>query len=280
MGITLVSTLNGTIVSAPAADKASQSTEQPLLLANMWDSSIDPTGWWISEKYDGIRAHWDGKTLWTRGGNKINAPKYFLEELPEAINLDGELWMGRGQFEETLSTVRRNSPDERWQQIQYMIFDAPKVVGTFEQRMDFLRRTIPHDAKHLKRVSQTRCTGTEHLLDRRDRVVAAGGEGVMIRQPESMYQPGQSATLLKVKPQADAEATVISHKPGKGRYSGMMGSIRVRTAEGREFSIGTGFKTADRKSPPPVGSTVIYRYRGFTKSGLPKFPSYRGMSDK
>ncbi|MFT4691407.1 MAG: DNA ligase [Verrucomicrobiia bacterium] len=274
--IAVVSTLTETVPSATAADATTQSSKQPLLLANMWDPSVNPTGWWISEKYDGIRAHWNGKALLTRGGNKVHAPDYFLAELPEGINLDGELWMGRGKFEETMSTVRRNTPDDRWHQVQFMVFDAPKVIGDFELRMDFLRRTLPRNAKHLKRVPHTRCTGTEHLIARRDRVVAAGGEGLMIRKPDSEYEPGQSPTLLKVKPQNDADATVISHKPGKGRFEGMMGSILVRTEEGREFSIGTGFKNADRKSPPPVGATITFRYRGFTRTGLPKFPSYQG----
>src|SRR5882724_7166318 len=37
-----------------------------LLLAKVWDSSIDPTGWWMSEKYDGLRGYWDGRKLWSQ----------------------------------------------------------------------------------------------------------------------------------------------------------------------------------------------------------------------
>lgn len=274
---TLCITLAAIVSPCCAADKPKGETRpetQRLLLAKTWDPSIDPTGWWISEKYDGIRAHWDGKQLRTRGGNEIHAPGDFIKELPEGIEFDGELWLGRGRFEETVSVTRTQTPDERWRDIRYMIFDAPKAKGTFEERMEFVRKTIPRDARYLKRVPQTLCVSAEHLLARRDRVVGLGGEGLMIRQPRSAYEPGYSSTLLKVKPHSTGEAVVIGHKPGKGRYEGMMGSIRLKTPDGREFSVGSGFTKEERRSPPPIGSIVTYRYRGLTKNKLPRFPSF------
>lgn len=257
-----------------ASDPTAITTEQKLLLAKVWDPSIDPTGWWVSEKYDGMRAQWDGKSLWTRGGGPIHAPDYFLAELPANIELDGELWMGRGKFEETVSVARRKNPDERWRRMRYMIFDAPKAKGVFEQRMEFLKGALPADAKHVKQVPQSRCLGAEQLIAERDRIVAAGGEGLMIRKPESDYEPGRSPTLLKVKPYDDAEAKVIGHKPGRGKFAGKLGSLRVKTADGREFSVGTGFTDAQRESPPPIGTVITYRFRGLTKNGLPRFSSF------
>ena len=266
---TLWITLAAIVLQTSAGDAPTR-----LLLAKSWDQSMDPRGWLISEKYDGVRAHWDGEQLWTRGGNEISAPDYFLKELPKGIELDGELWLGRGRFEDTVSVVRTQKPDERWREIRYMIFDAPKATGMFEQRMEFVRNVIPRTAKHLKRVPQTLCKGVEHLLARRDRIVESGGEGLMIRQPRSAYESGYSSTLLKVKPHSIGEAEVIGHKPGQGRYEGMMGSVRVKTSDGREFSIGSGFSKAERQSAPPIGSTVTYRYRGLTKNKLPRFPTF------
>jgi DNA ligase-1 len=258
----------------PTEVSAAAKISPALLLANVWNPSIDPTGWWISEKYDGLRGYWDGKKLWSRKGNPISAPDYFLAELPKDIALDGELWIGRGKFEETISTVLSQTPDERWKGVQFMVFDAPQATGTFEQRTDFLRKTLAPGNQHVKLVLQQRCESVKHLLAERDRVVALGGEGVMLRKPESEYEPRRSPTLLKVKPQDDAEATVIAHSPGKGKNAGKLGSLRVRTGEGLEFSIGTGFTDAQRESPPPVGTIITYRYRGLTAKGLPRFPSF------
>lgn len=259
---------------APATTPKKDNQTPPLLLANVWNPSIDPTGWWMSEKYDGLRAYWDGQELWSRKGNLIHAPDYFLAEFPRDIVLDGELWIGHGKFEETMSIVRSEKPDERWKSVRYMVFDAPQAKGLFEQRMQFLRATMSESTRFVRVVAQERCQGVAHLLAERDRVVRKGAEGLMLRKPESSYQAGRSPTLLKVKPFDDAEATVIAHEPGEGKFAGKLGALRVRADDGREFSIGSGLTDADRASPPPIGTVITYRFRGLTAKGLPRFPSY------
>ena len=259
---------------APPATPATENQTPHLLLANVWNKSIDPTGWWMSEKYDGLRGYWDGQKLWSRKGNLIHAPDYFLAELPRDIALDGELWIGHGKFEDTMSIVRSETPDDRWNRVRYMVFDAPQAKGTFEQRMQFLRATVSEGNRFVRVVAQERCKGVAQLLAERDRVVREGGEGLMLRQPDSAYEARRSPTLLKVKPFDDAEATVIAHEPGKGKFAGKLGALRVRTDDGKEFSIGTGLTDADRDSPPPVGTVITYRFRGLTAKGLPRFPSY------
>jgi DNA ligase-1 len=260
--------------NAAAVTPANEKQTPPLLLANVWNPSIDPTGWWMSEKYDGLRVYWDGQKLWSRNGNLIHAPDYFLAELPRDVVLDGELWIGHGKFEETMSIVRSETPDERWKRVRYMVFDAPQVKGNFEERMQFLRSTISEQNRFVRVVAQERCQSVAQLIAERDRVVREGGEGLMLRKPESTYEPGRSPTLLKVKPFDDAEATVIAHEPGKEKFAGKLGSLRVRTDDGREFSVGSGLTDAERESPPPVGTIITYRFRGLTAKGLPRFPSY------
>lgn len=262
------------ILRALPADSVPEKSDPALLLANVWTPAINPAGWWMSEKYDGLRGFWDGRKLWSRKGRAIAAPDYFLAELPKDIALDGELWMGRGKFEETISAVLSQTPDERWKRVRFMVFDAPQAKGTFEQRMEFLRATLSAGNQFAKPVIQTRCEGAAQLMAERDRIVSEGGEGLMLRKPESEYEAGRSPTLLKVKPLDDAEATVIAHLPGKGKNAGKLGALRVRTAEGREFSIGTGFTDAQREMPPPIGTLVTYRFRGQTAKGLPRFPSF------
>jgi DNA ligase 1 len=273
-GIFLTCSLVGKEIDLTPATRATDKQTPHLLLANVWNPSIDPTGWWMSEKYDGLRGYWDGRQLWSRQGNIIHAPDYFLAELPRDIPLDGELWIGHGKFEETISIVRSEIPDDRWKRVHFMVFDAPQAKGTFEQRMQFLRGTFPRDNRFVRVVVQERCQGAAQLLAERDRVVRLGGEGLMLRQPESEYEAGRSPTLLKVKPYDDAEATVIAHEPGKGKFAGKLGAIRVQTDDGRQFSIGSGFTDAQRESPPPVGTVITYRFRGLTAKGLPRFPSY------
>ena len=77
---------------------------------------------------------------------------------------------------------------------------------------------------------------------------------------------------------AAAEAKVIEHYPGKGKYKGLLGAMLVETLDSaREkirFRIGTGFSDEERSMPPPIGSLITYKYFGYTKLGLPKFPSF------
>jgi DNA ligase 1 len=102
-------------------------------------------------------------------------------------------------------------------------------------------------------------------------VVAAGGDGLVLHRADAPYVTGRSELLLKLKPVQDADAVVIGHLPGQGKYSGRTGALKVRDAQGREFLIGSGLSDAQRASPPALGSTVSYRWRGLTRSGLPRF---------
>ena len=76
-----------------------------------------------------------------------------------------------------------------------------------------------------------------------------------------------------------AEAEVIGHQAGKGKYAGVLGALRVRTANGVEFMLGTGFNEDERRNPPPIGSMVTYRYREVTKRGVPRLASFHRVRD-
>src|SRR5262249_2139633 len=110
------------------------------------------------------------------------------------------------------------------------------------------------------------------------RVESLGGEGLMMRQPGSLYIAGRSPTLLKVKRFHDAEAKVIGYVPGEGKHAGRVGSLRAELPNGVQFSVGTGLKDADRVTPPAIGTTITFKYQELTKeTGAPRFPVYVGV---
>lgn len=117
-------------------------------------------GWFYSEKLDGQRALWDGGItrgmycdeipfanttkdhirlqrptstgLWSRYGKAIQAPMWFLDELP-GYALDGELYCGRGNFQQTMSTVRKLTPvDAEWEKVSYVVFNLPDYSQVFK----------------------------------------------------------------------------------------------------------------------------------------------------
>lgn len=265
-----------TAPAKPAAAKASGKAP-PLLLAHRWELDVAPDGWWMSEKLDGIRAYWDGAGFWSRLGNRFAAPPWFTAGLP-AYPLDGELWMGRKLFQRTTSVVRSGSAGAEWKDLLYVVFDAPASAAPFEQRMDELRRLIdeerPAYARFLEHVP---CENIEHLRIELARVEALGGEGLMLRRPGSRYEAGRSSTLLKVKTFHDAEARVVGHAPGAGKHKGKLGALECQLPDGTRFSVGTGFSDEERRTPPPIGSIVTFRYQELSDDGVPRFPSYVGV---
>ncbi|MGL4767825.1 MAG: DNA ligase [Formosimonas sp.] len=246
-----------------------------VLLTKELPAHVTVSDYLISEKYDGVRAYWDGAQLWFRGGGTIAAPAWFTAVLPKQA-LDGELWGGRGQFEQTASAVRQTVPnDAAWRQIRYMIFELPNGAGDFAQRAAQIEHIVAQmNQPHVQAVKQYHLASREQLQKNLDQVVAQGGEGLMLHLASAPYVTGRSDVLYKLKPLQDAEATVIAHLAGQGKYHNMLGALLVRTDDGREFKIGTGFSDEVRRQPPAIGTVVTYRYRGLTRNGLPRFASY------
>lgn len=270
--------IGGALPARPvkAAAEGEDGGGAPLLLAETWDAVADLTGWWMSEKLDGVRAYWDGKQFISRLGNLFHAPDWFTDGLP-AVPLDGELWIARKAFQRTVSIVRRQDKTDLWKEVKFLVFDAPGLKEPFERRLEFLADTLGHKPlPHVGHHAHDRCRGTDHLRAELARVEALGGEGLMLRQPGSAYEVGRSMTLLKVKSFKDAEATVVGHQPGAGKHKGRLGALLVRLADGKEFAVGTGFTDKERQAPPSVGSVITFRYQELSDAGIPRFPSYVG----
>lgn len=260
---------------APPALWASQDAPPRLMLATDYRGGSDVSTYWVSEKLDGVRGRWDGRQLWTRGGQRISAPAWFMAKWP-AVAMDGELWMGHGRFDEVSGLVRSGQPaDGAWSRVRFMVFDLPDHGGVFEARVMEMRTLLPATGvAWLQPVAQFRVDDAQQLDARLKQVVAAGGEGLMLHHRNARYASGRSDSLLKYKPFQDAEARVVGHAPGKGKYENMMGALLVETPDGRRFRLGTGFTDIQRAEPPAVGSMVTYRYNGLTSKGLPRFARF------
>ncbi|CAG8476515.1 5523_t:CDS:2, partial [Cetraspora pellucida] len=233
-----------------------------LLLAHPWkEDEVDPTGWWISEKLDGVRAFWCGKrgVFLSRQGKVYAAPAWFTKGLPKDIDLDGELFGGRGKFQSTVSIVKAGI--EEWKKITYQVFDVPSYSNApFE------------DLQHRY------CKAAKDIFDELKRVETTGGEGLMIRKPKSEYVRGRSDTLLKIKSFYDGEALVEGYEPGKGKYTGMTGALKCVMACGKKFKVGSGLSDNERRKPPKIGSIIVYRCQELSDSGSPRFPTFVGVA--
>ncbi len=254
----------------------SSPTPPALLLAEVLQGPIDLSRYWVSEKLDGVRALWNGRQLSFRSGRPVPAPAWFTAALPPGRSLDGELWLGRRQFDRLSGIVRKQAPmDQEWRLVRYMLFELPDAPGSFSERIGLMKEIVASArVPWLNTVEQFKVADREALMRRMAAVVRGGGEGLMLHLADAPYLTGRSDILLKVKPWLDAEATVVGHVPGRGKYSGMLGALEVQAADGRRFRLGTGFRDEVRANPPPVGSIVTYRFRELNKNGLPRFASF------
>ena len=270
-----------------------------------------PTGWWVSEKLDGIRAIWDGEKFLSRNsqtglGSKVFSyvPRFIMESMPGGVALDGEIWLGRNKFNEMSSIsnwipgkkFKQDEIDSKWTQIKYKIFDIPNSTEPYEERMKILDKIILKSInccriKNLKcileKVEITKVESPEHLQEIYRTLTSSGAEGVMLRAPNSPYELKRSKYLLKFKIKDDAEGIVLERLPGTGRLEGMLGSIKTELIKdskrtGIITNVGTGFNDDERTNDPsspnfiPVGTMISFSYMELTEDSV-RHPSYRGI---
>lgn len=246
-----------------------------IMLPLVYEEGIELSDWLMSEKLDGVRAYWDGNQLFSKNGNPFNPPQSFTKNFPN-FAVEGELWGGRGTFEKTVSIVMQKDAHIGWHELKFAIFDAPKAVGGFEERLNTAQLWFGrHPAEFAFVITHKPITSEEYLKNELKMIEKVGGEGIILRKSGSRYRPGRSKDVLKLKSYADMEAVVVGHLGGEGRNAGRLGSLLVELPHDKtRFKIGAGFSDAERNNPPPVGTVITFKYYGFYKSGIPRFPSY------
>ena len=320
-------------------------TREYVMLAKPYTNQ-DVSEWFVSEKFDGQRCIWDGgwsrgkskkvvpyanvakderyvneqvcTGLWSRYGNVIHAPDYFLDSLPVGVWLDGELWLDRGRFQSLRSIVSRLEPGPEWKDIRYLLIDEvppcnffvsgqinnPNCKIRFSGEKPFASqdtfsifaasypKLVNYENNHVQAIKQVQLPRQDWypvLLDRLESVVAAGGEGLILRRPVSVWYPKRTPQLLKVKPFDIDSAIVVGYRFGEGKYEGLMGALVVEW-NGHVFNL-SGFTDEERVMSArlhpgavapanvfnpkfPRGSRVKFRYVTVTNAGVPREARY------
>jgi len=261
------------LLSSPQAALAQQTTPPALLLASEYSQDIPLQGYWVCEKYDGIRAYWNGQQLISRNGLIISLPATLRQQLP-SIPIEGELWLGRGQFGALQSLIQQQNPNaKQWQTLRFMVFDLPEAAGSYRQRYQRLQQLI--EGKPFLQLPTYQPYSNQLALERQLAELSDnGGEGLMLRDPDALYLATRSKALIKYKSYQDGEAEVVAYSQGQGKYQNMVGALVVKDAQGRLFKLGSGLTEQQRATPPAIGSMVHYRYNGLTSKGKPRFARF------
>jgi DNA ligase-1 len=154
---------------------------KPMLLTDYTGANV--RGWLMSEKLDGWRVMWDGENFFSRELGLLAAPEWFKAGMP-AVALDGELFAGRGEFNAIQGMMR-----DGWHGLTFHAFDLPAVSGSYVTRLRAMQAlALPPHASVLE---QLPVASTLDVIRAADAVVAAGGEGVVVRNPKGKYLPGE-----------------------------------------------------------------------------------------
>lgn len=310
-------------------------------------------GWFLSEKLDGMRCFWDGGItrglekskvawantakddryvdvqistgLWSRYGNVIHAPDWWLDRLPKVM-MDGELYIPDHR-QELMKIVKRLTPGPGWEDVNYHVFSLPSEaifedgrlstpnferifksvqpdlssldylphpLINFQQEVALMERYCPEFMHPQEQLPFGTDAALQVMEERLAAITDAGGEGVMLRKPESYWETCRSHNLLKVKKFDDDEGVVTGYISGRrtdrgSKLLGLMGAM-ILNYKGKRLEL-SGFTDAERVlSDPewcsehpgqevpdritsslfPRGTVVTFRYRGKTKDGIPQ----------
>ena len=278
------------------------------------DERIDPVGHFCSEKLDGYRAIFKDGEFHSRNSKMYNSPLWFRKCLPDRV-IDGELWISREEFEK-MGCVRKKEPvDSEWMEVTFQVYDIIDCEGGFGSRLKELLKIVKEATKKwniyrkklgrdderflkmkcpLRFVTQTPVKSVSHLKELFHHFVSQGAEGIMIKDPNSLYEPGKrSKKLLKIKPSFDAEGIIIGYKPGNGKYKDLLGAFVCKQLlnhgsyssidENKDhiFSI-SGMDDDVRnsyKDTHPLGTIISYEHSGITGKGVPRFARYLRIRD-
>ncbi len=262
-------------------------------------------------KLDGIRClKIEGRAL-TRSFKPISnkfAREWIEANLPDG--LDGELMLRGGTFNATTSAIGRESgePDFVFHVFDYVCegIDVPYACRVRElerlPQWDRVEKVLPVEIKNV-----------EELAAYEEECLAAGYEGVMVRDPAGPYKCGRSTEregwLLKIKRFADAEAEVLEPYEGMSNQNeaerdafgrtkrslskagmvgrGELGGFIVRALDtGVEFRLGYNHVLGGidrvslwRKKETLIGRLVKFRHQPSGAKEAPRFPKFLGFRE-
>lgn len=265
----LLSGYIGTLLAYKATEAYS-----PLLLSEFPHDAEINTTYLVSEKLDGVRGLWNGKQMYFRSGKIMKLPQDFIKDFP-AFPLDGELYSPTLHFNDIISILKNPARENEIINLKYYVFDVPFYASdNLLERLDSLRRFLDANPNsHIVIIPQIPMDSLNSIYDTLESVTKNGGEGLVIRTPNSPYEHKRSKNAFKLKKFKDSECKVIAHINGKGKYKDMLGSI-VCEYDNKHFKIGSGFNDYQRKNPPPIGTMVTFKYQSLTPNGIPRFPVF------
>lgn len=269
-----------------------------LQLANTYSptKNYGVTQWLSSPKLDGIRCLYENQTSGLR--SRSGKTRFFgftdLEQICETIRsandlsfIDGELYIPGEPFDVISSIVRttKASSASNKQRVEFRIFaigfnQYPNIVAADEYNQ--IQQIFPA-AGRINYVPHKLIDNDPIVIQAEADLVKSSGisnEGIMLRNPNSMYFQGRSIALLKVKNFVKIELPVtgfgVSSKTNTLRNLLVQGIVNGQLINSQ---VGTGFTDAERTTifanrSDYLGRTIEIIHLGITARGYLRHPVF------
>ena len=255
---------------------------------NFFDGS-----WIAQEKINGTRAVATKDGIFSRTGEPwLSVPhiheslKPFFEQNPDVV-LDGELYNYdlRQNLNDLVSIVRKivnitpEILEESERIVKFYVYDMfipSKPDLPYNQRKGIIDNTIIIDyPKYLQKVEDYEISSQKELDELFDSVIEDGGEGLILRKKDSLYECKRSKNLLKLKSDDDAEATILAIHDGEGNWANKCKSFTIKWGD-KVFDAslkGTMEEAIDiwNNQDKWIGKEVTFLYMSLTGLGIPNY---------
>ena len=266
---------------------------------------------WVSAKLDGFRCYVTKDGMFSRTHHKVLSCPHIFEELKPIFEkqpnlvFDGELYTHelKDDFNKVASLLSRTKNldedflNETKRLIKFHIFDCVDINNNTKSYIDRFKLKNNeeyssddwlidrHESKYIKIVNQFEVNSFDEVEQYLDKAIEAGFEGIMLRNPNMLYDNGRSSNLIKYKRFMDAEYKVVDIQDGVGNATGQASTIICETADGKQFSTGTGKgwdETAKRElfenKEKYIGQMVTVKFQELTPDEhVPRFGKIVGF---
>jgi len=207
----------------------------------------------VDRKYNGGRVIFTRNGAFTRKGEKyltiphiVKSLEPLFEKYPDlVIDSEGYNHLYRYELNELMSILRTsvNITDKLLEKsekiVRLYVYDCYGFETTEEETGCWHRRlalnALLKDIPYTVAVPFKTAHSLKEVYEIYDEYVREGYEGAIVRNWNAPYQHKRTNDLIKIKPEEDAEATVITIHKGNGNASNFAATATLKMEDGREF---------------------------------------------
>lgn len=290
-------TLEAAEEALPETNTDQNGSIKPMLCKVMDRTKTSQTDkqWLASYKHDGVRCLLflrDGEVhTASRGGQDYDIPATYIRQDPYVIQifkdhpnliLDGEIYRHLWNLQTISGLCRREELVEEHKELVFHCYDIVDTTLPFKiraQKLGMLNDSRPDNSRIIF-VEHRPVKGLAQIMQMHDEAIAAGYEGLVVRDPEKEYKPGaRDNRMMKIKLFTDSEFKIVGLVEGL-RDEDMC--FLMETEDGTQFKAKPIGDRAQKQwyrdhLDEIIGKMGTVKYFGMTNSEhpVPNLPSFR-----